>query len=129
MSKSWLLLAPGCWLALSSSSNPRTPPSQVGIECGIGIGTKTGAEYARRGENFGKELDFVAANIIMAVIADFMLVWLPAPTYAPMRASMAPTTQSAVARYLASVPDNAFQKVPYGSDPFTIGQRTVAILK
>jgi hypothetical protein len=27
-----------------------------------------------------QELDFVAANVMMALIADFMLVWLPAPT-------------------------------------------------
>ncbi len=27
-----------------------------------------------------QELDFVLANVMMALIADFMLVWLPAPT-------------------------------------------------
>ena len=27
-----------------------------------------------------QELDFVLANVVMALIADFMLVWLPAPT-------------------------------------------------
>lgn len=27
-----------------------------------------------------KEIDFVGANIGMAIIADFMLTWLPAPT-------------------------------------------------
>ena len=27
-----------------------------------------------------QELDFVLANVIMALVADFMLVWLPAPT-------------------------------------------------
>lgn len=47
---------------------------------GIGIFTKSSAEYTKRGKNFSKELDFVAANIIMALVADFMLVWLPAPT-------------------------------------------------
>lgn len=55
---------------------PCTSPLQVGI----GIFTKSTAEYTKRGENFNKELDFVAANIVMALVADFMLVWLPAPT-------------------------------------------------
>ena len=27
-----------------------------------------------------QELDFVLANVLMALVADFMLVWLPAPT-------------------------------------------------
>lgn len=49
-------------------------------QVGIGIFTKTSAEFAKRGENFQNELDFVGANIIMALVADFMLVWLPAPT-------------------------------------------------
>jgi len=31
------------------------------------------AEKAKRQENFGAEIDFVAANVIMAIIADFML--------------------------------------------------------
>lgn len=54
---------------------------KVGIELGIGICTKTTAEYAKRGEKFNSQLDFVSANVIMALIADFMLVWLPAPTF------------------------------------------------
>ena len=29
---------------------------------------------------FASELDFVLANILMALLADFCLVWLPAPT-------------------------------------------------
>ena len=38
------------------------------------------AEYTKRGESFYKEADFVFANTLMAIIADFMLTWLPAPT-------------------------------------------------
>ena len=55
---------------------------KVGIEVGIGVCTKTTAEYTKRGDDFKSELDFVFANLVMAVIADFMLVWLPAPTFA-----------------------------------------------
>lgn len=44
------------------------------------MAAKGTAEYTKRGENFSKELDFVFANVIMALIADFCLVWLPSPT-------------------------------------------------
>jgi hypothetical protein len=54
---------------------------KVAIEVGIGIGTKCTAEYAKRGEFFLPQIDFVVANVIMALVADFMLVWLPAPTF------------------------------------------------
>ncbi len=54
---------------------------KVAIECGIGVCTKCTAEYNKRGENFSKELDFVFANVLMAIVADFMLVWLPAPAF------------------------------------------------
>ena len=50
------------------------------LQIGIGMGAKGTAEYTKRGENFGKELDFVFANVMMALIADFCLVWLPSPT-------------------------------------------------
>lgn len=52
------------------------------LQVGIGICTKSSAEFGKRGELFWVELDFVLANVIMALIADFMLVWLPAPTVA-----------------------------------------------
>ena len=55
-------------------------PAKVGIECGIGILTKVTAENTKRGAMFWNEIDFVGANVVMAIIADFMLTWLPAPT-------------------------------------------------
>lgn len=54
--------------------------TKVAIECGVGIFTKTAAEWERRRKIFTKELDFVFVDVVMAIIADFMLVWLPAPT-------------------------------------------------
>jgi hypothetical protein len=58
----------------------------------------------------------------MAIIADFMLVWLPAPTLA-----LAPRGGAAslglFGRVFAGCPDNAFQKVPSGMEPFTLAQR------
>ena len=55
---------------------------KVGIEVGIGVCTKLTAEYTKRGKDFNSQLDFVFANLLMALVADFMLVWLPAPTFA-----------------------------------------------
>ena len=46
----------------------------------------------------------------MALIADFMLVWLPAPTVA-LRPGVA-SNASAVARFFYNCPDNAFQVTP-----------------
>ncbi|KAK3026346.1 hypothetical protein RJ639_042643 [Escallonia herrerae] len=38
--------------------------AKVGIECGVGVFTKTAAEYQRRGENFFKELEIVFADVV-----------------------------------------------------------------
>ncbi|GJP31906.1 hypothetical protein CLOM_g16115, partial [Closterium sp. NIES-68] len=81
--------------------------TKVAIECGVGIFTKTGAEYEKRRENFFKELDFVVADVIMALLADFMLVWLPAPTVA-LRAPLA-SNAGRLAMFFSNCPDNAFQ--------------------
>ena len=88
---------------------------KLGIECGIGIGTKCAAEAEKRKGRFSKELDFVTANVIMAIIADFMLVWLPAPTMSFATAASCKTPQNALTRFFACCPDNAFQKVPKGT--------------
>jgi hypothetical protein len=103
---------------------------KVAIECGIGVCTKMSAEYAKRGgENFPKELDFVAANVTMAIIADFMLVWLPAPTLslAPRLGAGAAAAGGGLAalfgRAFAGCPENAFQCVQPGAPPFTLAQR------
>ena len=85
---------------------------KVGIECGIGIVTKSAAEYEKRKGRFSKELDFVTANVIMAIIADFMLVWLPAPTMSFSTAANCRVPTNALQRFFACCPDNAFQRVP-----------------
>ena len=38
---------------------------KVAIEVGIGVCTKTTAEYAKRGDDFKSQLDFVFANLVM----------------------------------------------------------------
>ncbi|KAK3223913.1 hypothetical protein Dsin_010938 [Dipteronia sinensis] len=100
--------------------------AKVGIECGVGIFTKTAAELERRRENFTKELDFVFADVVMAIIADFMLVWLPAPTVS-LRPPLAVSAGS-VAKFFYGCPDNAFQVALAGTS-YSFLQRIGAIMR
>ncbi|KAK9283933.1 hypothetical protein L1049_012190 [Liquidambar formosana] len=98
--------------------------AKVAMECGVGIFTKTAAELERRREKFTKELDFVFADVVMAIIADFMLVWLPAPTVSlrpPLAISAGP-----IAKFFYSCPDNAFQVALAGTS-YSLLQRIGAI--
>ncbi|XP_072959097.1 protein RETICULATA-RELATED 4, chloroplastic-like [Typha angustifolia] len=100
--------------------------AKVGMECGVGIFTKTAAEYDRRRENFMKELDFVIADVVMAIVADFMLVWLPAPTVSlqpPLSFSAGP-----IAKFFHSCPDNAFQ-IALAGRSYSLLQRIGAIVR
>ncbi|KAL7618650.1 hypothetical protein Lser_V15G03886 [Lactuca serriola] len=100
--------------------------TKVGIECGVGIFTKSAAELEKRRENFTKELDFVCADVIMAIIADFMLVWLPAPTVS-LRPPIA-VSAGVVAKFFSGCPDNAFQVALAGTS-YSFLQRMGAILR
>ncbi|KAJ9698038.1 hypothetical protein PVL29_007241 [Vitis rotundifolia] len=100
--------------------------AKVAMECGVGIFTKTAAEYERRRENFFKELDFVIADVVMAIIADFMLVWLPAPTVS-LRPPLA-VNAGAIAKFFHSCPENAFQVALAGTS-FSFLQRIGAIVR
>ncbi|CAI5500405.1 unnamed protein product [Closterium sp. Naga37s-1] len=100
--------------------------TKVAIECGIGICTKTSAELERRRAAFFPEFDFVIADVIMALIADFMLVWLPAPTI-PLHPALAKEA-TALQKFLDTCPDNAFQ-VPVRGTEYTLLQRFMAVLR
>ncbi|EHA8590686.1 protein RETICULATA-RELATED 4, chloroplastic [Cocos nucifera] len=100
--------------------------AKVAMECGVGIFTKTAAEWERRRENFVKELDFVLADVLMAIVADFMLVWLPAPTVSlrpPLALGAGP-----IAKFFYSCPDNAFQVALAGTS-YSFLQRVGAIVR
>jgi hypothetical protein len=104
---------------------------KLAIELGIGICTKTTAEYAKRQDKFESQLDFVAANILMALVADFMLVWLPAPTYA-VGGKVGAASGGLLKKFndvFKGCPENAFQVVPPGYAPFTLGQRAGAVVR
>lgn len=64
----------------------------------------------------------MAANVVMAIIADFMLVWLPAPTLSYAAAASAGKL-NLFSKLFAGCPDNAFQKVQPGMPAFTLLQR------
>lgn len=89
---------------------------KIAIEEGMGIAGKLGAEYERRRERFWVEKEFVLANLITALLADFALVYLPAPSVALKRA----TSQSTwLQKISAGLPSNIFQT----DRPFTLAQR------
>ncbi|KAM7497144.1 hypothetical protein LguiA_021558 [Lonicera macranthoides] len=100
--------------------------AKVGIECGVGLFTKTAAEYQRRGEKFFDELEIVFADVVMAIIADFMLVYLPAPTVS-LRPPIA-LTAGPIAKFFYGCPDNAFQ-VALAGTRYSILQRLGAIAR
>ncbi|KAK1390793.1 protein RETICULATA-RELATED 4, chloroplastic [Heracleum sosnowskyi] len=100
--------------------------AKIGMECGVGIFTKTAAEYERRRENFFNELEIVFADVVMAIIADFMLVWLPAPTIS-LRAPVA-LNAGRLAKFFHNCPDNAFQTAMSGTS-FSLLQRMGAIVR
>ncbi|KAK7264048.1 hypothetical protein RJT34_31651 [Clitoria ternatea] len=100
--------------------------AKVGMECGVGVFTKTAAEYNRRKENFFNELEIVFADVVMAILADFMLVYLPAPTVAlrpPLALSAGPIT-----KFFHGCPDNAFQVALSGTS-YSLIQRIGAIVR
>lgn len=99
--------------------------AKVGMECGVGILAKTAAEWDRRRENFVKELDFVISDVVMAIVADFMLVYLPAPTVS-LRPPLA-VSAGAIAKFFHSCPDNAFQIALTGTS-YSFSQRIGAIV-
>ncbi|KAJ8551350.1 hypothetical protein K7X08_000720 [Anisodus acutangulus] len=100
--------------------------AKLGMECSVGIFTKTAAEYERRRENFFNELEIVAADVVMAVIADFMLVYLPAPTVS-LRPRMA-VDAGRIAKFFNLCPDNAFQMALPGTS-YSLLQRIGAIVR
>ncbi|KAF3452514.1 hypothetical protein FNV43_RR02947 [Rhamnella rubrinervis] len=100
--------------------------AKVFMECGVGVFTKTAAEYERRRENFFNELEIVFADVVMAIIADFMLVYLPAPTVS-LRPPLA-VSAGQIAKFFHNCPDNAFQVALSGTS-YSLLQRLGAIVR
>lgn len=99
---------------------------KVFMECGVGLFTKTAAEYQKRKENFFNELEVVFADVVMAIIADFMLVYLPAPTVS-LRPPVA-LSAGAITKFFHGCPDNAFQIALSGTS-YSLFQRIGAVVR
>uniref|UniRef100_A0A7N0UGX2 Uncharacterized protein n=1 Tax=Kalanchoe fedtschenkoi TaxID=63787 RepID=A0A7N0UGX2_KALFE len=100
--------------------------AKIGMECGVGMFTKTLAEYNQRKENFFNEIEVVFADVVMAVLADFMLVYLPAPTVS-LRSPIA-LNAGPIAKFFSRCPDNAFQ-IALGGASYSLGERLGAIVR
>ncbi|CAI8617146.1 unnamed protein product [Vicia faba] len=100
--------------------------AKLGMECGVGVIAKTAAEYDRRRENFFNELEIVFADVVMAILADFMLVYLPAPTVS-LRPPLG-VSAGAISKFFHNCPDNAFQVALSGTS-YSVLQRFGAIVR
>ncbi|OIW05592.1 hypothetical protein TanjilG_23378 [Lupinus angustifolius] len=100
--------------------------AKLAMECGVGVFTKTAAEYDRRREKFFDELEIVFADVVMAILADFMLVYLPAPTVS-LRPPLA-INAGHIAKFFHNCPDNAFQVALSGTS-YSLLQRIGAIVR
>lgn len=96
--------------------NPRLLVT-IGIELAIGVTAKMIAEVQARQQDFWKELDFVASDIMLEIVADFSLVWLLSPAL-----NLRPVPSGKLARTIASLPGHASQK-----GAFAVWQRASTI--
>lgn len=93
---------------------------KIAIEEGIGVAGKLSAEYKVRRDNFWKETEFVFPNLISAILADFALVYFPAPSIDLGNAAGGNNWLTKRFSKLASnLPTNIFQV----DRPFTLRQR------
>lgn len=93
--------------------------NRLAIEESISITTTLIAQYEKRKENFLQELDYVITDTVRGSVVDFFTVWLPAPTLSFLSYAddmNAPDNISSLVGLLGSIPDNAFQKNPVGTN-------------
>lgn len=91
---------------------------KICIEEGIGVFGKLSAEYEQRREKFFEQGEFVISNLITAILADFALVYLPAPSVALQKAS-GTGVGAWISNLSTTLPSNIFQT----DRSFTIAQR------
>lgn len=92
---------------------------KVAIEEGIGLFGKLTAEYEQRRDKFWDQKEFVFANLLSAILADFALVYLPAPSVRLTNASPGKSIGTWLANLAAGLPSNVFQS----DRPFSLAQR------
>lgn len=103
--------------------------TKLSIEMLVGFVTQMIAEVGKRGANSLAEVDFIVADLVMGLSANFAAVYLSAPTGASGAKGNADGKASATVKsFWDSCPDNAFQKTSEGRT-FSLLQRFGAILK
>jgi len=95
--------------------------TRIGLELGLGLVGKTSAELSVRRERFIPELDFYFANLITALLADFFLGYLPAPSVNITGKELA---RSAWSSFVQGLPSNIFQR----GAQFSFLDRVVALV-
>ncbi|XP_028797650.1 protein RETICULATA-RELATED 5, chloroplastic-like [Neltuma alba] len=104
--------------------------NRLAIEEAISITTTLIAQYEKRKENFFEELDYVITDAVRGSVVDFFTVWLPAPTLSFLSYAdemNAPDNIDALRGLLGSIPDNAFQKSPVGTN-WDLNHRVASVL-
>ncbi|GJQ12858.1 hypothetical protein GpartN1_g4649.t1 [Galdieria partita] len=90
------------------------------IEESLGLCGKLSAEWERRRDRFWKEIDFVFANVVMAFLADFALVYFPAPVVSLSGSHI--SHSSWIANFAKDLPGSVFQV----GHNYTLAQRVVS---
>ncbi|CAN0261094.1 unnamed protein product [Ectocarpus sp. 6 AP-2014] len=107
--------------------------TKLAIEMVTGTAAQFLAEYQKRGKKFMQELDFVAADTLTCLFANFAAVWLSCPTVAVKAVCKKEAAKAGgtLQKFLAACPSNAFQKVVAEggvSKTFSVAERGAALL-
>ncbi|XP_061375100.1 protein RETICULATA-RELATED 5, chloroplastic-like [Gastrolobium bilobum] len=103
---------------------------RLAIEEAISVTTTLFAQYEKRKEIFFQELDYVITDTVRGSVVDFFTVWLPAPTLSFLSYANemnAPDNIDSIIGLLGSIPDNAFQKNPVGTN-WNLNHRVASVV-
>lgn len=104
--------------------------NRLAIEEAISLTTAMIAQYEKRKGNFFKEIDYVITDTVRGAVVDFFTVWLPAPTISFLSYAddmNAPDNIATLTGLLGSIPDNAFQRSPAGTN-WNLNHRVASVL-
>ena len=102
--------------------------TKLSVELCVGFVTQLIAEYAKRGSKTLLEIDFVIADLVMGLSANFFAVYLSAPVLQTSKSQAPDAKLSKFATFISGCPDNSFQKCAPGSS-FSALQRIFAMIK
>ena len=102
--------------------------TKLSVELCVGFVTQLIAEYSKRGSKPLLEIDFVIADLVMGLSANFFAVYLSAPVLQNTKTSLTDAKLSKFSTFLAGCPDNTFQRCTPGTS-FSILQRIFAMIK